>query len=432
MQQSDKKKRLIKKGAIALLLVFLLCYVFYIFSEPKIKNANLVSPSASLNADEKLITFALNTLAENDSFSRYLYSLEEQGFKLKEIEIPAQDYHTVLNRMMLENSPPDIFEISPLWLDTYIRKNWLAKPNDYVDDDSLQLLKQYAAPVDKDNSAIPTLYQSVFMLSNDELLKANGYDNPPKSFDELQQICFNISQANSGYGKFGFLIPLEFNMVDSFYALEHINLAAGISNYDPTQHLYRLELIKPVLDAMQKMRENGALSPNYALSNIESTLTQFADGNIGIVFADLQQIEKLKEIGTDFKFTISLPPTINDDKTQSVIQTPTGFIGVSSRSTNKSAAMSKLFCRDMLDAVCSENGFLCIACDHTEYYKELISQPLDIDLEIKNEWIESNAYSYERFALYKRIFDKELSIISLQELSLKLSQNENIRRKVLN
>ncbi|KRF03689.1 hypothetical protein ASG89_02710 [Paenibacillus sp. Soil766] len=237
------------------------------------------------------------------------------------VNLPRDRYDQTLNMQMTSDEGPDVFQIGTGWLTPYIYKNWLLDLSEFISQKELQAFPGWTLDYTKDNDhfyAIPSGMMTLRLIYNKELLARAGYDpeHPPSTLQELKSYANKISQAGTGYQKYGFALPAGEDWAGFQQALEIANTYSGVNYYDFAKGKYDFMVYRTWFQAMLDMKQQGGLFPGETSLKSDTALTQFAEGNIGMMYVTNRDFVMLSQMKSfQFPWGLAMPPLLTPSDT---------------------------------------------------------------------------------------------------------------------
>lgn len=230
--------------------------------------------------------------------------------------IQADAYDDTLNMLMTSGQGPDVFSVDNSWLATYVNKGYLANLYSDLTPEYLDRFPQWARNYAHSQLFkgglyfIPSSIETVRLIYNKQLFRTAGLDpeQPPVTFAEVKRAAGKISRAGVGVNKYGFALPAGDSQDSLQTGLEMSNTYSGEYLYDYRTGRYDLSVYEPWLQLMLDMKREGSLYPGETLLKRNSALRQFADGNIGMMYATSKDYVKLQEYMPKDDWGVALPP----------------------------------------------------------------------------------------------------------------------------
>ncbi|MFS0726411.1 ABC transporter substrate-binding protein [Paenibacillus sp. 1P07SE] len=246
------------------------------------------------------------------------YEQDHPGIRIELTRLPGDRYDEFLHMMMTSGQGPDLFHASTEWISTYLYKNWLLDLSEWVEPDVLTDYPDWAVDYTRENSrfyAIPSEASTLRLVYNKELFLRAGLDpeQPPATLDELVNYAANISRAGQGYRIYGFALPAGENGPLQ-QALEAGSTRSGRYYYRYRDGSYDFTVYVPWFERMLDMKQQGGMFPGETSLSMNTALTQFAEGNIGMMHmtnreyaALLSMMENQSQLG------VALPPVYGSE-----------------------------------------------------------------------------------------------------------------------
>jgi multiple sugar transport system substrate-binding protein len=283
------------------------------------KDSNRPNEETETSIKQKTrITLAIQSSAESKEIEGLIeqFNAVHSGFYVEVINLPHERYDQTLNMRMTSGEGPDVFQIGTGWLTSYIYKNWLLDLSEFVSEEDLKAFPRWAVDYTKQNNhfyAIPSGMMTLRLIYNKELLTRAGYnpEDPPTSLEQLKNYADKISQAGTGYQKYGFALPAGEDWAGFQQALEMANTYSGINYYDFAKGKYDFAVYKTWFQIMLDMKQQGGLFPGETSLKSDTALTQFAEGNIGMMYVtnrDFVLLNRMKSL--PFAWGIGMPPLL--------------------------------------------------------------------------------------------------------------------------
>lgn len=309
-----------------------MCFLLIVFLIPfsivgcKKEAVETGSGSASTHANTEKINlqFAQWSVASTkqieDTVNRF-NETNKENIHVNVLKIPLDRYTETLNMLNASGVGPDVFEVLREWLNSYVHKGWAADISPFIDDSFLKKFPGWAVDFARDslyhNSfySIPSGQITYRLIYNKDLFREAGLDPeaPPKTLSELGSYAKMISDAGKGKRKYGFALPMGEVWMGFVQPMEASNCFSGVYFFDFRKGKYDLTVYKPWFECIKSLKENGGLFPGMESMKSDLAMAQFAEGNIGMVYAASWQASLLYE---QFKpkcdWGVALPPAIDE------------------------------------------------------------------------------------------------------------------------
>ncbi|MBK1809846.1 extracellular solute-binding protein [Clostridium sp. YIM B02505] len=228
--------------------------------------------AATKNEDEKVVEDFNNGIGK------------EKGIKI-EYKIYGSDYSNVLSVALAGGQGPNLFKVPQTNLAQYATVGYILPLEDLPG--GKDYLKTYGdslqAGYNKIKGKTYTVPQSISTLGvayNKDLLKKNGYDAPPKTWAELEEMAKTITKNGKGK-EFGFVEGLKSTGYASVNGLWQYAASLGHNEYDQKAGSFDFSSMKPFVERLASMKKQGVWFPGSEGLNNDAARAQFAEGNIG-------------------------------------------------------------------------------------------------------------------------------------------------------
>lgn len=209
---------------------------------------------------------------------------KEKGITI-EYKIYGGDYMNVLNVAAAADQAPHVFKLTQGNLVQYANSGWSIPIEDVPG--GQEFLKKYEGLlqpgyniINGKTYTVPVAVSTLGVAYNKDLLKKNGYDNPPKTWSELREMAKTITQ-NGGGKEFGFIEGLKSTGYATVNGLWHYVASVGHTEFNHQTGRYDFSAFKPMLQLWVDMMNDGSWFPGVEGLNNDQARAQFAEGNIG-------------------------------------------------------------------------------------------------------------------------------------------------------
>ncbi|NOU65857.1 extracellular solute-binding protein [Paenibacillus sp. LMG 31461] len=209
------------------------------------------------------------------------------------LKIPRDRYTETLNMLNASGKGPDVYEVSKEWLTSYMYKGWIEDLSAYVDESFFKPFPKWAVEFAKNSRnkdkfyTIPSNQITYRLIYNKDLFRKAGLnpESPPTTLDQVKKYATIISEAEKGARKYGFALPIGEEWGGLVQPMEATSAYSGVYFYNFQNGTYDLAGFKPWLTTYKSMEENGALFPGMGAMKDDLATAQFAEGNIGMMYA---------------------------------------------------------------------------------------------------------------------------------------------------
>lgn len=348
------------------------------------------------------------------------------------LKIPLDRYTETLNMLNSSGQGPDVYEILREWLTSYVFKNYIADLTPFMEEDFLKQFPAWAMDIAKNPLykgkfyALPSNQITYRLVYNKDLFAASGLDpeRPPQTLEELKNSAKIISDYGKGKRKYGFALPLAEEWEGFVQRMEAVNGYSGVYFYNFMKGKYDLTVYMPWLSAFKELNENGGLFPGMETMKSELALAQFAQGNIGMMYAASWEVSSFfNQFPPTCSWGVALPPAIDASSAGkgAVAVNTAGWNVVNSGTAHISEAVKVwkfLYSKDYLGELYRNHSAIPVAggiLENPEYlpkdenYKRYLPAKEDSVYPntplVMEEWQRKNAYNA---ALFKNQMEKVL------------------------
>lgn len=271
------------------------------------------------------------------------------GIEIIIMNLSTDVYDDTLNMLMTSGQGPDVFSVGNTWLATYVNKGYLAELSSELSPEYLARFPKWArdyadSPLFKGGIYfMPSSIETVRLLYNKSLFRSAGLhpEQPPVTFAEMEHAAGRISRAGVGINKYGFALPAGDSQDSLQIGLEMSGTFSGRYLYNYRLGRYDLSGYAPWLQMVLDMKSQGSLYPGETLLKRNSALRQFADGNIGMMYATSKDYVKLQEYMPKDEWGVALPPVADASErgAGALMMIPHPPLVVNSAAPNREAAV---------------------------------------------------------------------------------------------
>ena len=190
--------------------------------------------------------------------------------------------------------------------------------------------------------SIPSNQITYRLIYNKDLFKRAGLDpeRPPKNLDELVSFAKKITDSGIGDRIYGFALPANDIWSGFIQPMEAINFYSGNYFFNYKEGTYDLNVYQPWFKAFMSLKESKTIFPGEMTMKEDLALLQFAEGNIGMMFAPSWEPVLLQELfSRKCDWAVALPPAVNMESAGK------GYIGIDASGwqvvNNRSANLNK-------------------------------------------------------------------------------------------
>ncbi|MDR3343455.1 MAG: extracellular solute-binding protein [Treponema sp.] len=232
----------------------------------------------------------------------------------------------------------DILALDPRWLHELIQHEVLEPLTPYIEN------AEFTSGVYQENPAtryarwaIPLVSFMAPLFYNIAVLKAAGFDRPPKSRTDFLHYARTITAQNPN--RFGMALSLDAaNPEDMYLDVYSWVWASGAVMMKQGRPNITDRSIIETLEFLGTLWEEELLSPNSFSKTREQKLEEFCDGRIGMIIASVQDIDDIRERIGDTGFGITTIPVPDGYFGKPVFGLTSWYAGISRYSEHKEAA----------------------------------------------------------------------------------------------
>lgn len=237
------------------------------------------------------------------------------------LEISQDKYTEIMNMLMTSGEGPDVFGLNSEMMYTYTYNDFMVDLSEYADEDFLSKFPPWAINFSRDPAyegsfyALPSTQITFRLIYNKDLFEMAGLnpDAPPKTLAELKTYAKRITDAGKKDRKYGFALPLSDEWIGFIQSMEMPIAFSGTYYYNFKEGKYDLTVYKPWFDTISAMEREGSMFPGELSLKNDSAKAQFAEGNIGMMFASSGDPSMLYyQFPTKCDWGVALPPALNE------------------------------------------------------------------------------------------------------------------------
>jgi multiple sugar transport system substrate-binding protein len=187
---------------------------------------------------------------------------------------------------------------------------WLAEMTENAALEPYSIYSEYADesggdPADSWGVSLTASFDLLFY--NIEVLKAVGFERPPKDRKEFLQYARQLSSP----GKYGWTLSLE--QTDEFYPWIW---SAGVSLFDTRDGIkapnFEQDAVRRTLAFIDDLNKQGVISPNAASKTKQQKFNEFISGRAAMMIASVDDIETIRKKMGDTSFGVTTVPYPDD------------------------------------------------------------------------------------------------------------------------
>jgi ABC-type glycerol-3-phosphate transport system substrate-binding protein len=252
---------------------------------------------------------------QDDAVKNIFYTFAEEFQKQNpDIFIEFRDYsYTDMQDMLLSPFPEenadkklknfassDIFIFDPRWLSEMIRDNKLEPLTEYIQTTEDNPANEWAVPL---TASIELLFYNI------DVLRAVGFERPPKNWTEFKK----YAEVLSSPGRYGWTLSLESDGYPEIYpwiwAAGAVMLERSGNGSGP---VFNNEIVVKTLNFINTLHKDGVITPNISTKTKKQKFNEFISGKAGMMIASVEDIESIRQRLGDTSFGVSTVPYPDD------------------------------------------------------------------------------------------------------------------------
>lgn len=282
------------------------------------------------------------------------------GLTVNIIENPADQQLNAVELMFQQGDGPDVFQAQgQAALDRFYQKGWVAPLTEYADEDFIASFPEgtLTDPVlsglyrDDELVSVPLTwggwsYVSV-LLYNKDVLEASGFDGPPETWGEMDEIARKVSADNPN-AVYGFAPTTSTASVINYVVptgtpativTNGIDLQTGEANVAD-------ENFVELVDMLTAMQSDGVLEPGWESWDGTKGFQEMAAGRLAMYVTAPWHVAQVRTLNPELELGIAAPPVPDDGRKayNAQLSTFNPHWSMSSESKNPDAAWQVLEC----------------------------------------------------------------------------------------
>lgn len=259
------------------------------------------------------------------------------GIKVNLVITDWDTYKSKITTAISANNAPELNTVLTTDVGPFAKLGFAAQLNDYAAKENIDL-EDFIKPaldiatVDGKIYGLPFRHDGSGMYYNVDLLKAAGYNEFPKTWEEFVAMCKKLSKD----GVSGFAWPLgnQANAVTRLIQQLYTN-NGDVLNADETKCLLDSEAAKKAMGNIVNSMKEGYAAPNSLEWDNTKMRDAFGSGQLAVLFSGPFDIDTLKKDYPNLNFKTAVIPGINGMG----CTTSNGWaVMMAEKSTNKDAA----------------------------------------------------------------------------------------------
>ncbi|GHU91674.1 sugar ABC transporter substrate-binding protein [Spirochaetia bacterium] len=232
----------------------------------------------------------------------------------------------------VKETGPDILVMDGRYLSEFIKAEMFGSLETYIHSET---------PLEK--QALPLFSSMDVLFYNIDILKAAGFDKPPRDRREFLAYAQGVSKGNDGAGQYGAALALSPADARGVYrdVLSWIWAAGAAVTKDGAPD-FSGRAITDTLAFLAQLEKEGLLAPQSFTATGAQRLEEFAGGKIAMMIGSVQDIAKVSEKMQDGAFGITVIPGPADNALKPVFGLSTWYAGIGAGSKHPAEAWAFL------------------------------------------------------------------------------------------
>jgi ABC-type glycerol-3-phosphate transport system substrate-binding protein len=202
----------------------------------------------------------------------------------------------ITNKKLKDFASSDIFLFDPRWLSEMLRNAMLEPLADYVQEAEDEPADKWAVPL---TASIDVLFYNI------DVLKAVGFERPPKNWTEFEKYAKVLSSP----GRYGWTFAL---VPDGYPEIYPWIWAAGAAmlekSGDRVTPVFNKQTVVEVLGFINSLKNAGVIAPNVSTKTKTQKVNEFTSGKAGMMIASVEDIEAVRRKMGDTSFGVTTIP----------------------------------------------------------------------------------------------------------------------------
>lgn len=244
---------------------------------------------------------------------------ENPGLTVDVLENPADQQLGAVELMFQQGDPPDVFRAQADGFDRMYERGWTHSLEEFVTDDFLArfpegTMNPATSGLHRDGElyTLPLVtgkWEARPLVVNMAILRENGYDAPPATWSEFEEMARTIT-ANGGGSVFGYA---PFNSkaggVEMFAqtAVPGSVLSDGIDFRTGKPATASPGLVEAV-EMHRRMQADGVMAPGWESWDANRPFTEFAAGTIAMYPTPTYQVAEIRKLNPEIEMVVAPMP----------------------------------------------------------------------------------------------------------------------------
>ncbi|MDR1218824.1 MAG: extracellular solute-binding protein [Treponema sp.] len=233
----------------------------------------------------------------------------------------------ITNRKLKDFASSDIFLFDPRWLSEMIRNNTLEPLADYIQEAENESAGEWAVPL---TASIDLLFYNI------DVLKAVGFERPPKNWTEFEKYAKVLSSP----GRYGWTFSLVSDGYPEIYLWIWAAGAAMLKKSDDRAiPAFNNRTVVETLGFINSLKNAGVIAPNVSTKTKIQKFNEFTSSKAGMMIASVEDIEAVRRKMGDTSFGVTtIPQPDNFAGSRPVFGVRNAYAGIRKDSERKEEA----------------------------------------------------------------------------------------------
>jgi multiple sugar transport system substrate-binding protein len=288
-----------------------------------LSGCNLVGGSSDSGAAADQVTVTVALVPDPPGASQFYrqqfdeFEKANPGIVVKTVENPSDQQLNAVELMFQQNKAPDVFRAQDDGMDRMAARGWVASLDEFV---TPEFLKRFPkGSMDKATSglhregklmSLPLVWgewssMRVF-LYNEDLLTKSGYDSPPKTWAELEQMATKITADGHGkyfgYAPFGAKAPGVEMLAGT--AVPY-SVAAGGIDYRTGKPATSSPGLVEAVELHRRMQAAKVMTPGWESWDGSRAFKEFAAGKLAMYPSPPWHVAEIRKLSPEIKLGIT-------------------------------------------------------------------------------------------------------------------------------
>lgn len=243
------------------------------------------------------------------------------GITINVIENPAAQHVNAVELMFQQDEAPDVFRAQgAATLDLFHERGWVASLDDLVTDEFIARfpegsMEPATSGLHRDGElvSVPLTWGdwglTQPLIYNAEILAEYGYDSPPETWSELEEMARTITEGGGGQ-VYGF-VPTATDGLGLYAFANTASPASVVNGIDLTkgEPLYEDDEIVELVDSWRQMQVDGVFEPGWESFDQAKTFTEFAAGRVAMYPGAAWHVAEIRKLSPEIEMELAAIPT---------------------------------------------------------------------------------------------------------------------------